>query len=92
MHDVDRVELSALLSTVERRSYVVVRSYSQYRRQLIAIASVHRRNRHTGSVGRVPSNFGEYEDQLYMVPSSSSDLSFFAGQYGEPRALPQTDV
>ena len=44
----------------------------------------HRRNHHTGPVGRVPPNFGDHGDQEYLVPSNfRSWLSFFPGHRGK---------
>jgi len=38
----------------------------------------HRRNRPMGPVGRAPSNFGDHEDQVYLVASNFCNwLSFF---------------
>jgi len=48
----------------------------------------HRRNR---PMGRVPSNFGDYGDQLYLVPSNFCNwLLFFAGHCGKCTVLSQT--
>jgi len=44
-------------------------------------------NRPMGPVGRVPSNFGERGDQVYLVVILRL-VVIFAGQHGEPRALP----
>ena len=44
----------------------------------------HRRNRPMGPVRRVPANFGDHGDQVYLVPSNFCNwLSFFAGHYGQ---------
>ena len=42
--------------------------------------------------GRVPSDFGDHGDRVYLVPSNSYDclttmVVMFAGQHGELRAL-----
>ena len=48
----------------------------------------HRRNR---PMGRVPSNFGDHGDQLYLVPSNFCNwLLFFAGHCGKCTVRSQT--
>jgi len=48
------------------------------------ISYAYQRNRTMGPVGRVPSNFGDHGDQVYLVPSNfCSWLSFIAGHCGK---------
>jgi len=52
------------------------------------VIGCHRRNR---PMGRVPSNFGDHGDQLYLVPSNFCNwLLFFAGHCGKCTVLSQT--
>ena len=49
------------------------------------------RNQPMAPAGRVPSNFGDHGDQVYLVPSNfCSWLSFFAVHCGKLSVLPQT--
>ena len=50
----------------------------------------HRRNCPVGPAGRVPSNFGERGTSCIWSPPTFATGCHFAGQYGEPRALPET--
>jgi len=44
-------------------------------------------------VRRVPSNFGDHEDQMYLVPSNFCNwLPFFAGHCGNLTVLPRTSL
>ena len=53
----------------------------------------HRRDRTTGPVGRVPSNFGEHETGtkcIWSPPTSATGCHFFAGQCRKLTVLPKT--